>query len=270
MTSSTMVRRASVSAQEIRDEKSGSIAGSLAIVVGFWWAATGFTLVMQLNATTSAVGVALSSAFAILGSWLILQSRDKRSVRAARMAFLGSAFIWWWCSTLFYAGVGIDIQTVHPAGTRTLSLALDAIAATLKPDLVGVVAMATIAIVVHRRTNRVALWMFALFWGTLQTAKLNVFFGVRNASVDWLPEHLFQLSQFFGPPRNSPLLPVTIGLLLLLFAFMVRRARAATTPFARHSGWMVALLVGLAVVEHAALGLSATLPLWNLFMVSTA
>ena len=242
-----------------------SLGASLALVIGFWWVATGVTLAMQRSAFTSTASVIAATVFAVVGCLLIVKSRHETTVHGARLAFLGSALVWWWCSTLFYAGVGIHIADNIPTGPRTLALAFRAIEATVRPDLLGVCALILVAALVWPKPNRTAFWTLLVFFGTLQTAKLNVFMGVRNSGVDWLPEHLVGLSQFFGPPQNSPLLPVTIGGLAVSFVVSAAMSRAATSAFHKHMLAMLSFLLGLALLEHVFLGVNLTLPLWDIF-----
>lgn len=249
-----------------------SLSASLALVIGFWWAATGLTLAMQRSSLTSVASVTITSLFAVVGVALIVQTRNDATVRNARLAFLGSALVWWWCSALFYAGLGIHInENVLVNGEippRSFGLALRAIDATLRPDLIGVVALALIGMLLRRKINRIAFLTFAVFFGTLQTAKLNVFMGVKNASVDWLPEHLAGLSQYFGPSQNSLLLPVTIVAITVCFVGATKKSRTATEPFVKHGYAMVAFLLALAVLEHVMLGVNLALPLWDIFRPS--
>ena len=220
---------------------------------------------MQRSAVTSMVSVVVASLFALVGAVLVVRTRDETTVRSARLAFLGSALIWWWCSTLFYAGFGMRIADNIASGPRTLTLAVQAIDATLRPDLFGVLALLLVGMTVWRRPNRVALWMLLTFWGTLQTAKLNVFMGVRNSGIDWLPDHLVGLSRYFGPPQNSPLLPATIALLTIGFLIVTVRAWNAPGAFRTHMLAMIAFLLSLALLEHALLGVNLTPPLWDIF-----
>ena len=244
-----------------------SVPLSLALVVGFWWAATGLTLAMQWSHVASVASIVVTSVLALVGAALIATTRKEASALGARMAFLGSAFIWWWCSSLFYAGYGVNITAPKGAAAGSAALAGQAIMATLPADMLGVLSLAAIAIAVAKAPNKVALWSLAAFFGTLQTAKLNVFFGVRNSGVDWLPSHLSALAQFFGPTRNSALLPVTVLLLTVITAALMRGSRRAQDDYHRHAYAMLALLVGLAVVEHIFLGVAFTLPLWDAFLV---
>lgn len=243
-----------------------SLAPSAALVVIFWWMATGLTIAMQRSDGSRYLSLITTTVLAAVGGFLITGSRHERSPRSARAAFLGASLVWWWSATLFYGGWGVAPHAL-PAGPHgSLALALQAIAATLPIDLVTVAAIALVALAVWRKPNRVALWALLVFWGTLQTAKLNVFFGVRNPGVELLPPALAGLRIFFGPALNSPLLVITIFGIALLTLVLVARARLANSAFVRHGSTMLAILLGLAALEHLFLGLSAALPLWNLFI----
>ena len=257
--------RALVATAGSRVRKRPSLSASLALVVGFWWAATGVTLAMQRSAVTSMASVFVATIFAAIGLLMIFSAREHATVRGARISFLGSALVWWWCSTIFYAGFGIRIRDGIEAGSRTFTLALQAIEATVRPDLLGVLMLATVGALVWRKLNRTAFWTLLIFWGTLQTAKLNVFMGVRNSGVDWLPDHLAGLSQFFGPPANSLLLPVTIAMLAVGFVATAAQSFIALSAFRKHMLAMLSFLLGLALVEHVFLGVNLTLPLWDIF-----
>jgi len=240
---------------------------SAALVVLFWWAATGLTLAMQHGDAARMVSLLATTALAALGMTLVAATRDTRTPGAAQGAFIGAALLWWWTATLFYSGWGVDAAVVAPAGPpRSLALALQAIRATWRPDMVGVAIIAAVATLVWRRPNRVALGVLLAFWGTLQAAKLNVFAGVRHPGTELLPQRLAGLASFFGPPRNSLLLPITIVGLAGLTLWLGRRAARDGDPFVRSASALTAVLLALAVVEHAALGVDASLPLWDLFL----
>lgn len=146
------------------------------------------------------------------------------------------------------------------------ALAMQAVRATLWSDLVGVGIIGGLAVVTVRAANRVALWAFLVFWGTLQTAKLNVFFGVKNPGTQLLPSSLAGLEMFFGPNRNSLLLPVTLGLLVAVTGLVVRRALRARQAHHRHSAAMLSVLLWLAVLEHALRGVAVAPEMWTMFL----
>ena len=247
-------------------ERPASVGVSMFLVLMFWWGATGLTFGMQWSDTARFATVIATSLLALVGARLVLSTRDDVTARGARLAFLGAGLVWWWSASIFYAGWGVDTSLRVVAPQRSLTLALQAIAATWRADIVGVVALILIAVAVRGRANRLALWSFATFWGTLQTAKINVFIGVLHSGVELLPERLTGLGAFFGPPRNSLFLPITVVLLGALTVHLARASRRAPDTVRRHSLAMVSLLMGLAVLEHALLGVSPALPLWDMFL----
>ncbi|MEP7065049.1 MAG: DUF3623 family protein [Gemmatimonadota bacterium] len=243
-----------------------ALASSVAIVVCFWWMATGLTIAMQRSDASRLLSLAATTVFAAGGALLIAGSRHERTPRSARTAFIGASLLWWWSATMFYGGWGVS-PDAFPAGPHgSFALAMQAIDATLAIDLVTVAAIVLVAIAVWRAQNRVALWTLLAFWGTLQTAKLSVFFGVRSPGAEFLPAELSGLRIFFGPERNSPFLAVMIVGIAVAALWLWMRARRTRDAFVRHGFAMLATLLALAALEHLFLGLSASLPLWNLFL----
>lgn len=259
-------------------------------VVAFWWATTGTLVAAQHSAATRVAALALSTALAVVGTWLVARMRDAGTARGATWSFFGGALLWLWVATLLYGGwvvgaapaalgnsalgasalggsaFGDFALGVHAPGGVTLRIVAHAIAATLYSDLLGLATIALAAWLTRRSANRTGLWALALFWTAHQAAKLNVFLGVRHPGVEFLPPYLQHLARYFGPAVNSPALPATVAALLLLAMWLTRRARRATTTGARRAAWLLATLATLAAVEHVWLGLSAPPAPWALFL----
>ena len=251
----------------VRFASAGALVVALAAVVAFWWAATGVTIAMQRDALTRWAGLAIATGLAAVALWLVRSARLHATPAGALRSFAGGALLWAWLSTLFYGAWVTGVRpTAVAAGGPSIALAAQAIAATLYADLLGIAVLALVARLTWRAPNRVGLWTLLLFWGAHQTAKLNVFFGVRHAGAEFLPGSLAHLEQFFGPARNSALLAPTVAALGLVTAALATAAMRARTPFARTACALLAALAALALLEHAFLGLEATLPLWDAFL----
>jgi putative photosynthetic complex assembly protein 2 len=248
-----------------------ALAAALVAVVGFWWAATGLTIAMQRDGATRAVSAVAATVLAAYAVKLVADARRVCTPAGATRSFAGGALLWAWVSVLLYGGwvTGLppDPTTAAAVGSApSAALAVHAVGATLYSDLLALALIAAMAALTWRAPNRTGLWSLVIFWAAHQTAKLNVFFGVRHAGAEFLPAGLAHLEHFFGPPRNSPLLAPTVAALALVAGALAYRAWAAHSAFRRTACALLAALTALALVEHALLGASFALPLWSTFL----
>lgn len=234
-------------------------------VIGFWWLATGLIVAIQRDGATRIVGLAVATALAGAGLRWLWRSRDEATPRGAQLAFIGGAFLWIWVQTAFYGGwlVGPAMSVPVSAGP-TPQLALQAIAAT-SYNLVASALAFGVAYAMHG-ANPVGWQTLAAFWGADQLAKLNVFLGVANPGTHFLPDRLAFLIGYFGPQRNSLLLPVSVLLLAGLASWLYRRAVRTNDAYAREGNALLAALLALAALEHVLLGLVIQVPLWDPFL----
>ena len=106
-----------------------------------------------------------------------------------------------------------------------------------------------------------------------QSAKLNVFRGVRNLSEKFLPPHLKYLQTYFTREPMNALLPVSLVVATLVAAPLWRAATAAGIgEFEMESLTLAATPPNLAILEH--IFLAMPLPLdgvwkWGLHVPST-
>ena len=240
------------------------VRGVLRVVL-FWWLATGAIFAMQRNAGTRVLSLLLTSALAVVGARLILQTRNERTVLGAERAFLGAALIWLWVATTFYGGwiIGPELSSLTADGPG-FPLAMLALRATATHELLGV-GMIALAYTVHGR-NPVGWLTLVTFWGADQVARLNIFFGVASPGLRYLTPRLAFLGAFFGPEKNSALLLPSIGLACVLAAWQWRRVWRCTTDFDRVVGVLFGVLITLAGLEFVLLGLRWDAPFWDLFL----
>jgi putative photosynthetic complex assembly protein 2 len=83
------------------------------------------------------------------------------------------------------------------------------------------------------------------------SAKLNLFFGVRNRYESFLPKKLAYLETYFGRRMINLLFPVVVTASSVA-AFLLWQSALAPeqTPFHRASYSLLATLLSLAVLEH--------------------
>jgi putative photosynthetic complex assembly protein 2 len=99
--------------------------------------------------------------------------------------------------------------------------------------------------------NQIGVWTFLAFWAMRQSAKLNVYLGVRNLSETFLPDHLRYLESYFARRPMNWLFPfsvvagATACVLLALAALEPGASRHEAVGFT-----LLATLVALGLLEH--------------------
>ena len=98
--------------------------------------------------------------------------------------------------------------------------------------------------------NNVGFYAFLILWGMRTSSKLNLFLGVRNLYINFLPEKIAYLSTYFRQKSCNALFPFffalafTINLLFWNNAFM-------SLGTSQHVGdILLASLMTLGVLEH--------------------
>lgn len=112
--------------------------------------------------------------------------------------------------------------------------------------------------------NRWGLWIFLTLWFMHSSAKLNVFLGVRNFRVDFLPNHLHFLKQLLVHRASNEFFPVSIclatsALLILFYQTLVPGAAAMQVI----GGTLVGTIILLGIIEHWLLVLPLPAVLWG-------
>ena len=100
------------------------------------------------------------------------------------------------------------------------------------------------------RPNQIGMWTFIVLWWMHQSAKLNVFFGVRNLNEEFLPEHLTFLKSFLKSKPMNLLFPFSITISMVIATMLFEHAAHAGTAFARAGDMFLGTLMGLAILEH--------------------
>ncbi len=218
-----------------------------------WWFSTGLVLLLDgLPRTTFRWSLAIATVIAVAALGGIVITAHDNSVSGAYAAFTCALLVWGWQELSFLTGflTGPRRHACAPdcGGWRHFVHAIEAI---LWHELAIIGGAVVIAALTWHGNNAVALWTYAVLWTMRSSAKLNLFFGVRNLSEEFLPPHLTYLKSFFRRRRMNALLPVSVGTASLVVVLLVQGAidPAASEP-ARVGLLLVAALLALAIVEH--------------------
>jgi putative photosynthetic complex assembly protein 2 len=230
---------------------------SLWIAVGFaifiWWFSTGLVLLLDnLPRTTFRWSLLLSSGVALAALVGLAHTAGQSSLSAVYCAFTSALLVWGWHELTFLTGwlTGPRREPLA-AGVEGWPRFRAAVSAILWHELAILASGVLIIALTWGAPNQVGTATFVLLWVMRISAKLNLFFGVRNLSEDFLPTHLAYMGSFFRRRRMNPLLPWSVlggtaGVVLLVQATQ----SLDTTPAAAVGFTLVATLLVLAVVEH--------------------
>jgi putative photosynthetic complex assembly protein 2 len=148
----------------------------------------------------------------------------------------------------------------------SLPLALQAIWAMWNSEVAALAALAACWFLTRGGVNRVGFWTYVAFWVSLQSSKLNIFWGVKNPGTRFLPPQLAHLERFFGPTENSLFLPLSLTVLTAATIAMLVKAVRDDAPHRRRGWALVTTLMALAVVEHLFLSSRWNAPFWQFFL----
>lgn len=242
------------------------VAVAVGLLLLFWWGATGLLIVLQRSAGSRMAALLLAAVSAPLGLALVARARARSDDRSEIASFFGGALLWTCVSAAFYGGWVVGHPLDVDVHATSIARALDAIAATSYSAALAAVLLATAWQATRGHPNRVGVYALAIFWAAHELAKLNVFLGVVNPGAQFLPDYLAHLQRYFGPARNSMLLPVSVVALALGAAALLRRSRGRVAAHGRTGLALLAGVAALAALEHALLGTTRALGWWDAFL----
>ena len=216
-----------------------------------WWLGTGVVLLLdRLPRASAAVTFTGSTALAVAALVCIGHTADDRSVAAAYGGFACAMVLWGWHELAFLSGwvTGPRRQDGTPGarGWRRLS---EAVQVLLWHELALLLTLALLWAWLGARANPVAAWTFTLLYAMRVSAKLNLYLGVRNLALDFLPPRLGYLGSYFRRRRFNALMPWSLvaGVLCVLW---ILADLSLAPPGARAARLLLASTLALALVEH--------------------
>jgi putative photosynthetic complex assembly protein 2 len=179
-----------------------------------WWFSTGVILYLDgLPARTFAL--TLQCATLVLGAALyaLVHTRHDTSVAGAYCAFNCALLVWAWQEIAFLLGVVTGPRrTPLPLGASGWLRTGYAVQAVLYHELALILLAIAVVVCVGPGENRVGVWTYMALWGMRQSAKFNIFLGVRNIGENFLPPHLRYMASYFRRAPMNPLFPVSVTL----------------------------------------------------------
>lgn len=218
-----------------------------------WWFSTGVILFLNglpsrtFKWTMLGTSVVLVAALAGLGL-----TRDDTTVSGAYLAFTSGVMVWAWQEVAFLLGyVTGPRRTPCPPESSGWERAGYAFMAVMHHELALVGLGLAVLALTWGGENPTGLWTFMILWVMRQSAKLNVFLGVRNLNEGFLPTHLKYLQTYFTRRAMNRLFPVSV-IVSTVVAAMIWQAATVTgiSAFDATALTFAATMLTLAVLEH--------------------
>lgn len=217
-----------------------------------WWFSTGAILYLDgLPRATFRWSFGAASLLALAALWGLGLTADQTDVAGAYLAALCALLLWGWNEMAFLFGYLTGARSrpcpAHVAGFARFSAAT---AAILHHELALLASLLATAALTWGGANPFGLLTFALLFAMRLSTKLNIFLGVPNTTVEFLPAHLGYLKSYFRQKPMNLLFPISVTAATLLSAFLVHKIAFATEPFATTGYALLATLCVLGLVEH--------------------
>ncbi|MEN3792985.1 putative photosynthetic complex assembly protein PuhE [Fulvimarina sp. MAC3] len=218
-----------------------------------WWASTVAIIWLdglpQKTFKYSMIGATVVFALSL---WGLEWSSHDTSVTGAYYAFTFGLLAWGWQEMSFYMGyVTGPRKQPCPENCRGWPHFVHAVQTSLWHELAIIAAAVVVVSLTWGAPNQIGMWTFMVLWWMHQSAKLNVFFGVRNLNEEFLPEHLEFLKGFLNKRSMNLLFPfsVTISTIITVLLFAWAFADGAS-QFEMAGYTFLGVLMALAILEH--------------------
>ena len=230
-----------------------NLALAALFAVFIWWFSTGIVLLLN-RMSRSAVRWSLALSTLLSAAALVALAHTAQQVSVANVycAFTCALLVWGWNELTFLTG--------WITGPRTTAIAADlpegqrfvqAVRAILWHELGILLVGCTVVALTWNAPNQIGTWTFMVLWAMRISAKLNLFFGVRNLSEQFLPAHLAYLESFFRRRPINLFFPFAVAAACVVLTLVVKRAIDPNTEVAQATGLaLVGTLLALAILEH--------------------
>ncbi len=217
-----------------------------------WWFSTGLILFLDgLPRRTFPLTMSVATALLVAGLATLFAVRDDGSAFGAYAAFTASLAVWGWNEMAFLTGwlTGPRRSECAPH-LRGFARFVQAARMILWHELAIAAGFLLVLAVGWGGENAVGLWVYLVLWAMRLSAKLNIFLGVPNPPLAFLPERLRYLASGFRTRAMNALFPLSITASTALCALLGAWTFHAGSEGAAIGFALLAALMALAVLEH--------------------
>lgn len=243
----------------------GATAIAIPYVVFVWWFSTGAVLALVGLAARHPAAFKWGTAAAFVAAL----SGVAVSSQAAEDANAYCAFT---CAILLWGTVEMSLLAGWITGPRPepcprdctpasrVGFALQAIA---YHELALIATAGLVFAVTSGAPNRLSWWTFAALLVLRQSAKINLFLGVRTLNDELLPQQVRFMRSYFAKKSTNLLFPFSIAAATTATVLVAAAAIGATSSFDGVALSLLASLIALGLLEHGFMALP--MPVINLW-----
>ncbi|MFY8179280.1 MAG: putative photosynthetic complex assembly protein PuhE [Limnohabitans sp.] len=241
------------------------IAFGFAIFI--WWFSTGIVILLnRMSQTAITLSLVISSLLGIGALAGLAHTANQTGVAGAYCAFTCALLAWGWNELSFLTGwiTGPQKTAILKSTTGWPRFVASFNAVVWHELAILIVGLAILAIT-WDAPNQVGTGTYLVLWVMRTSAKLNLFFGVRNLSEEFLPAHLAYLESFFKRRRMNAFFPFAVATASACLWLLVDFSnQPLVTPAQVVGTVLVGSMLALAIVEHLMLVLPVdTTALWR-------
>lgn len=220
--------------------------------VFLWWFLTGAILYLDGLPRRTFKWTLLAS-FGVLAAafWGLYATSGDTSLGGAYASFGCGVLIWGWQQISFYTGAITGPRKVSCAkGCSGWPHFVHALQVCLYHEAMILVSAGLCLLLTWGAPNQIGLWTFLILWLMHESARLNVFLGVRNVTEEFLPAHMEFLKSFLRQRPMNLLFPFSVTAVTLLTMWMAQKAYGAETAIDTAGYVFLTTLLALALIEH--------------------
>jgi putative photosynthetic complex assembly protein 2 len=216
-----------------------------------WWFTTGLILWLdRRGARTQRWSLIVAGALAAASFWATYVTRHQGSVAEAYVAFTAAVLIWGLVELAFLTGAVTGPSRLPcPDSARGWVRFKAAVNVLLYHEIALLLSALLLFALVG--VDGLAFQAFAALWIMRQSAKFNLFLGVRNPGEQFLPEHLDYLASYFRRRSMNLLFPWSVLALSFVAGTLLTQLLGMTPadPAATRLALLTTLVV-LGLLEH--------------------
>lgn len=219
--------------------------------LALWWAGTGAVLLLDRGPMASRRVAFLLATLAGAGALMCIgHTAGDRTAAGAYAGFTCALVVWGWHELAFLSGRITGPRRDHASpGARRLQRLSEAVQVLLWHELALLATAVALWAWLSGTVNPVAAWTFALLYAMRVSAKVNLYLGVRNLALEFLPERLLYVGSYFRRRRFNGLMPWSLLVGVVVSVWLFNGAIAADGG-ERTARLLLGSTLVLALAEH--------------------